>query len=86
MSKEELAQLIDQAKFYILNNRFAEAEKYLKKVLKESPDDVDALFYMGLLNELLNKLTEAREYYERVLSLSPDYHSAEEHLERLQGK
>ncbi len=86
MKKEEINHLIEEAKFYILNNRFEEAEKYLKKILKDNPENPDALFYMGLLNEMLNRFTEAREYYEKVLSVSPGYHSAEEHLARLQGK
>ena len=86
MKQEKIEHLLEEAKFYILNNRFEEAEKYLKTLLKEQPKNVEALFYMGLLNELLNRLTEAREYYEKVLELSPNHESAEEHLSRLQGK
>ncbi len=86
MNKEEIEHFIEEAKFYILNNRFEEAERLLEKVLKKHPENPDALFYMGLLNELLNRFTEAREFYEKVLSLDPDYHSAEEHLSRLQEK
>ncbi len=86
MKQEEIEHLLEEAKFYILNNRFEEAEKYLEKLLKEHPQNIEALFYMGLLNELLNRLTEAREYYEKVLELSPNHEGALEHLSRLQGK
>ncbi len=86
MTQKETDNLLEEAKFYILNNRFEEAEKYLKALLKEQPGNVEALFYMGLLNELLNRLTEAREYYEKVLELAPNHDGAEEHLSRLQIK
>ena len=86
MKQEEIEHLLEEAKFYILNNRFEEAEKYLLKLLEEHPQNVEALFYMGLLNELLNRLTRARKYYEKVLELLPEHEGAEEHLSRLQGK
>lgn len=86
MRQEEINELLEEAKFYILNNRFKEAEKYLQKILEKYPQHVEALFYMGLLNELLNKLTAAREYYQKVLELSPNHERAEEYLSRLQGK
>ncbi len=86
MNTKKIQHLIEEAKFYILTNRFQEAERYLEEVLKEDSENPDALFYMGLLNEMLNRFTEAREYYEKVLAIDPNYHSAEEHLARLQGK
>ena len=86
MTDEEIKKYLEAAKSYILDNRFKEAEKYLKRVLKEEPDNIEALFHMGLLNELLNRLQEAREYYEKVLELSPQHKGAISHLSKLQIK
>lgn len=86
MRSEDIKSYLEEAKFYILNNRFKEAEEYLDKLLQEEPNNVEVLFYMGLLNEMLNNFTEARQFYEKVLELSPEHEGALSHLSRLQGK
>jgi len=82
-SAKELKELLEEAKFYILNQNYEKAEQILKSLLKESPDDKEILYNLGLLYELTHDWGKAKDFFEKVLNLDPDHEQAKEHLERV---
>lgn len=75
--------LLEEVKFYILNQNFNEAERVVDKYLKEYPDSAEGYYLKGLVCELQNRLDEAKILYEKALNLKPDYREAQEHLDRI---
>ncbi len=82
-STEEIRELVEEAKFYILNQNYEKAEEILKSLLQESPRDKEILYNLGLLYELTHEWGKAKDFFEKVLELDPDNDQAKEHLERV---
>lgn len=57
---------------YIKTERYCEAELLLNKVIKQQPDNEQALKSMAQLSFLLHKYEQSAECYNRLLSLHPD--------------
>ena len=64
--------MIDQAIELIQSGRLAEAERCLRLFLEHSPDDVDALHYLGLLCHQTGRINEAAALIGMAVERSPD--------------
>lgn len=60
------------AQIYRLSGKLADSEKELQFILDRSPDDIDALFNLGVLQGQ-QKLTDAEGTLNRVLKLQPNH-------------
>ncbi len=80
---EEKDYFLEEVKFYILNQKFAEAERVVDDFLKVYPDSAEAYYLKGLVCELQNRLDEAKTFYEKALALKPDYKEAQQHLDKI---
>ncbi len=83
MEKNDVRQLLEEAKFYFLNRNLDEAERILNQVVEKDPTSAEGFYLLGLIAEIRNRRDEARAYFEKALSLQPDYREAQEHLDRV---
>jgi tetratricopeptide (TPR) repeat protein len=83
VSEENRRDLLEEAKFYFLNQQYDQAESILKSILKDEPTNIEALFHLGLLYEVTNQLEEAKKYFERVLEIDSKHQDARTHLEKV---
>ncbi len=67
----EAAVFLDRAVVAYSEKRFADALKELDEVLRQSPDNVDALYYQGLVYAALNRPADARNALEKARTLRP---------------
>ncbi len=49
--------------------RYGEAEKYFKRLLRDFPDDKNALHHLGIIAEARGQYALARKYYTQILEL-----------------
>jgi len=80
---DERDELLEEAKFYILNQNFEKAEEILLGLLKKSPKNKEILYNLGLLYEMTHQWVRAKDFFEKVLDIDPDNAQAKEHLERV---
>ncbi len=84
MSEERtLESQLEEAKFYLLNQNYSEAERLLQQLVKEHPQCAEGHYLLGLVYELQNQMDQAKECYEKALALKPDYREAQEHLDKI---
>ncbi|MDR2771932.1 MAG: tetratricopeptide repeat protein [Elusimicrobiota bacterium] len=76
---------MELGKLYFLNNRFDEAVKEFKEVIKLNPGNAEAYYHIGLINESQNKVQEAKEMYTEALKYKEDYKMAQDRLNKLIG-
>lgn len=69
--KNELNAMLKNANSYFLARRYDEAIIEIKRVLKLNPDDMEALFLMGLIFSKKGRLEDGRECFEKVLNGAP---------------
>ncbi|NPB03339.1 MAG: tetratricopeptide repeat protein [Thermotogae bacterium] len=79
----EVESVLEEVKFYVLNRRYEEAERLLKKALDERPNDEELLYNLGLVYEMRSKEEEASEIYRRIIELHPEGKRREDALNRL---
>jgi len=84
MKKEN--DLVEAGKFSFLNENYEEAAGYFKEILKQSPQNAEAYYNLGVVYEAKNMLKEAKELFNKALEISPEYKLAEEHLAKLVGE
>lgn len=63
-----------------------EAEEYLRKAVRERPDDATVLTALGFVEQQQGKDKEARELYERALRINPLANDAATNLGTLEAK
>lgn len=63
--------------------RWAEAQKLLKRVVAEFPDSADAQNYLGYATRKAGDKKGALPYYEKALALDPAHRGAHEYLGEL---
>lgn len=83
MREENRKDLLEEAKFYLLNQQYDKAESLLKSLIENEPSNVEALFHLGLLYEVTNQLEKAKKYFEKVLELDSKHQEARTHLEKV---
>ena len=54
------------------NGKLAEARKLTQSYLKKAPKSLEAVAFLGTIDEALGNYAEARESYKRLLTLAPD--------------
>ena len=69
--ENDLNDLIEEGKFYFLNQKYKEALLYLNKALEISPNNTEVLYTIGIVYESINNSDKALEYFERVIELDP---------------
>lgn len=85
-NKETYNDLLEKASFYILNHKYSEAAKVLKKAVNIDEADPHAHYLYGLALEGSNELEEAKKHFRRVLEIDPNHPEAQQHLARLIGE
>ncbi|MCD6382045.1 MAG: tetratricopeptide repeat protein, partial [Candidatus Hydrothermae bacterium] len=48
--------LLEKAKVYFLSQNYNEAEKLFLKILEIEPDNLDALYHLGVLKEVIHDI------------------------------
>lgn len=61
------------AQLYFYEKRTQDALKIYEEIAKEKPDYVEAIFWVGFLNEELNRHDEAIKMWKKVLALDPNH-------------
>ncbi len=77
------AQIVEEAKFYIMTHNYEEAKRILEFALKVFPDHEDILYYLGILYELMFREDEAVRIYRKILEVHPNGKRAKDVLEKL---
>ena len=67
----------------VKENRFDDALRLLKVVLKENPDNIDGLYLAAVSTRYLKKYKESKEFIESLLSKAPDMGRAYQELAHL---
>jgi len=63
--------------------RLEEAEKIYRAVLRNNPDNVDALRLMGILTARLKRVGDAERFFRKAIAIAPDFTAAIVDLGRL---
>jgi tetratricopeptide (TPR) repeat protein len=66
-------KLLAQANEYLKQGRFELAEKNCREVIRNAPDNVDAIRFLGRLAARRNRVGEAERYYRKVIEIAPDF-------------
>lgn len=69
---EELKYNLDEALSLHQNNQTAEAEKIYKNIINSDSDNLDAVYYYGLLLYQTSRFDEALENFKKILDCRPD--------------
>lgn len=69
--KNELNSMLKNANSYFLSRRYDEAIIEIKRALKLNPEDMEALFLMGLTLSKKGRPEEGKECFEKVMSIAP---------------
>ena len=83
--ENKVDQLIEEGKFYFLNQRYEEAIQQFQKAMILHPENPEIYYNLGIVYESINEIPKAKENFEKTLSLDSNFHSAQEHLEKLIG-
>lgn len=61
-------------------DKFLEAERILKQIIKKNPFNHKAIYYLGWINERLNKKVAAKTYYSQAVLLNSEFYDIDEKL------
>jgi len=76
-------QIVEEAKFYIMNHKYEEAKRILEYALRDFPDNEELLYHLGILYELMFDEEEAIKIYRKILDFYPNGKRAKDVLEKL---
>ncbi|RKX70749.1 hypothetical protein DRP43_03075 [candidate division TA06 bacterium] len=79
----KLTEYIEAGKFYFLNQKYNEALLYFMKAIEIEPDNIEALYSVGILYESINEFDKAMDYFKKVVGLSPDHNDALVHINKI---
>jgi len=82
----DIEKTLEEAQDLLGKEKYDQAEKKFKTVLKEDAVNVDALFGMGIICYDQDKLQEAINYFDSILKIEPDYYEAKVNLAKTYGK
>ncbi len=71
---------VNFARFLIDQKQWDKALVQFREVVAQSPNDVDALYAVGLLSMQTNRLDDARTYLKQVIAKRPDHDQARLYL------
>ncbi len=78
-----LAVVYLKSRIYFLLSDIDSAEKELRKILKEEPENANALYALGVILEKKGDCANARDKFKRLLSISPGNRKVKKHLNNL---
>ena len=64
----------------IQNNKFQDAEKIFKSLVKDHPLNPEINHFLGISYQLLNKVNDALFYYKKTVKIKPDFAEAQKNL------
>lgn len=76
--------LFDQAQLMILTDNYTEAKKILERLYKENPTDIEIIYHLALVKEILNEKEEAKTLYKKIIEIIPEHKEAKERLKKLE--
>jgi len=76
--------LFDQAQLMILTDNYTEAKKILERLYKENPTDIEVIYHLALVKEILNEKEEAKTLYKKIIEIIPEHKEAKERLKKLE--
>ncbi len=82
-NKNKLTEYIEAGKFYFLNQKYNEALQYFMKAIEIDPDNIEALYSVGILYEGINEFDKAMGYFKKVVGLSPGHSDALVHINKI---
>jgi len=62
--------------YYLLNNKFEEAEKNLQLAIEKDPDDASLQFALGVVYDNLGRMDEAAEAYSNAVTIDSNFFDA----------
>lgn len=65
------SQMIERAQILIQQNRYQDAEKILKDVLKDSPENITVLYLLAEVNIQQNRTAEAEKLIDMAIGIAP---------------
>lgn len=83
--KNNIDDILEPGKFYLLNNRYEEALKFFLDIQKKFPNNPEIFYHLGLIYEAKNDFKKAKEMFTKTLELSPTHKLAKKHLEKIVG-
>ncbi|HWI53678.1 MAG TPA: tetratricopeptide repeat protein [Symbiobacteriaceae bacterium] len=75
-------RILEQAKLWLVQRQFQEAECMLRRATAKDPTNYEALNLLGVSLEMKGLLTEAAQFYRAALSFGPSYVPAQRNLHR----
>ena len=66
-------KMLAQATEYLREGRLEEAEKQFRNILRQNPNNVDALRLMGRLAARLSRVGDAERFIRKALEIAPDF-------------
>jgi chemotaxis protein methyltransferase WspC len=73
-------EMIDKLKIFADQGNFSQAKKICDEILKINQTNIDALFFMGLIQNANHNPGSAEDYFKNVLYLNPDHYESLIHL------
>ncbi|RKX65571.1 hypothetical protein DRP44_06035 [candidate division TA06 bacterium] len=77
---DDIKELIEEGKFYFLNQKYNEALQYLNKALEKDPANIEVLYTIGIIYESINNPDKALEYFKKVIKIDPQHEDAIIHI------
>jgi len=63
---------ITKARGFLTDNRMTDAEKLFEEIVHDQPDNIEAYYYLGVIQQSKSKLRDAANSYQRILDVRPD--------------
>ncbi|MCD6246651.1 tetratricopeptide repeat protein [candidate division WOR-3 bacterium] len=80
IKNDDVKELIEEGKFYFLNQKYNEALQYLNKALEKDPENIEVLYTIGIIYESINNPDKALEYFKKVIKIDPQHEDAIIHI------
>ena len=75
-NKEKVEDLLYQAMSFMEKGQAKAAIPFFKKIIKQEPKNIDALYNQGLALNQLKKYQDAITCFDKVLDINPEYIAA----------
>ena len=69
---DEINEILKKAKYYQLNNNFAEATKLYEKILSIDSKNFETLFFLSIIKAQTKKFKEAKDLINRAIEIKPE--------------
>lgn len=83
---EEIKNIIEEAQFYIMNQKYSKAIEILKRGIKLNNENPLVHYHLGLCYEALGNFEDAKKEFRKAIELKPNLEEAKKHLDKLIGE